>query len=109
MDDEISFVSVERQIRDSYQYPADKPIIQFFRDFPDLSFVLCQRMENNILAVVAIHRNTINAVKENGYLIQQIMAEKDALIQEKDRRIEEKNMLIQEKDRLIIEMRERMR
>ena len=63
---EISLVhvSVERQIRELYQYPVEKPMIQFFRDHPDLSFAMCLKMEETILAAVAIYQSTLHTIKD---------------------------------------------
>jgi len=121
---EMSFVhvSVERQIRELYQYPADKPMIQFFRDYPELSFALCLKMEETILAAVRIHKNTIQwiqqvmkeketrieekngMIQERGIRIEEI----NAMIQEKETRIEEKNAMIQERGIRIEEIKEKM-
>ena len=135
---EISLVhvSVERQIRELYQYPVEKPMIQFFRDHPDLSFAMCLKMEETILAAVAIYQSTLHTIKdrnqwaedkdlwvrqvleakelcigEKNLMIQEKetrIEEKNLMIQEKETRIEEKNMLIREKETRIAELKERM-
>ena len=129
-------VSVERQIRELYQYPVEKPVIQFFRDHPDLSFAICLKMEETILAAVAIYQSTLHTIKdrnqwaedkdlwvrqvleakelcigEKNLMIQEKetrIEEKNLMIQEKETRIEEKNMLIREKETRIAELKERM-
>ena len=138
MAQEISLVhvSVERQIRELYQYPVEKPVIQFFRDHPDLSFAMCLKMEETILAAVAIYQSTLHSIKdmnqwaedkdlwvrqvleakelcigEKNLMIQEKetrIEEKNLMIQEKETRMEEKNMMIQEKETRIAELKERM-
>jgi hypothetical protein len=116
---EISLVhvSVERQIRELYQYPVEKPVIQFFRDHPDLSFAMCLKMEETILAAVAIYQSTLHTIKDRNQWagdkdlwVRQVLEakelfieEKNTMIQEKETRIEEKNLMIQEKETRIEE------
>jgi hypothetical protein len=116
---EISLVhvSVERQIRELYQYPVEKPVIQFFRDHPDLSFAMCLKMEETILAAVAIYQSTLHTIKDRNQWagdkdlwVRQVLEAKElfieaknTMIQEKETRIEEKNLMIQEKETRIEE------
>jgi hypothetical protein len=57
-------VSVERQIRESYKYPLDKPTRQFFTDYPDLSFAMCLEMEAKLSAAAAAHNERIRWSEE---------------------------------------------
>jgi septal ring factor EnvC (AmiA/AmiB activator) len=101
-------MSIEQQIRELYQFPTEKPIMQFFRDNPDLSFTICLQMEETMLAVVALHENTVNTTKDRIQWIQREMEthieEKNAMIREKEMRIEEKNAMIREKETHIQEL-----
>ena len=115
-------VSVERQIRELYQYPVEKPVIQFFRDHPDLSFAICLKMEETILAAVAIYQSTLHTIKDRNQWaedkdlwIQEVLkakelciGDKSTMIHEKETRIEEKNTMIREKEMRIAELKERM-
>ncbi len=77
-------MSVERQIREWHQYPLDKPMRQFFREYPDLSYAMCLGMEAKLSAAVAAHTERTRWSEESKRWIQQVMDAKDARIADKD-------------------------
>jgi hypothetical protein len=105
--------SVERQIREWHQYPLDKPMRQFFREYPDLSYAMCLEMEAKLSAAVAAHTERTRWSEESKRWIQQVMDDKDARIADRDARLADRDALLREKDARIADrdalMQERVR
>jgi hypothetical protein len=106
--------SIEQTIRDSFRYPTDKPLIQFFRDHPDASFILCMAVEDKLMAVAAMHKLIVQTknLRHKGMeellqakdclasAMRELIEEKDRLAAAKDERIKETAARVQEKERL---------
>jgi hypothetical protein len=105
--------SVEQTIRESFRYPTEKPLIQFFRDQPDASFILCMAVEEKLMAVAAMHKLIVQTknlrLESTEALLQakdglasamrELIEEKDRLATAKDERIKEKESRLQAEDR----------
>jgi hypothetical protein len=94
------YKSIEQRIRDSFNFPADKPLIQFFRDHPDASFILCMAVEDTLMAVVATHKLIVQRKNLRFKGMEELVQAKDRLIEEKDNTARVMKQLIDEKDRL---------
>ena len=95
--EELSFqhISIERQIRETHQYPMEKSIQQFFRDSPELCLNICLALEEKVKLTVAIFRKAMEIIREKDLRI----ADKEEMLQqvrkEKEEHINEKNELLQ--------------
>jgi chromosome segregation ATPase len=98
--EELSFqhVSIERQIRETHQYPMEKSIQQFFRDSPELCLNICLALEEKVKLTVAIFRKAMEIIREKDLRI----ADKEEMLQqvrkEMAERIQEKNAHLAEKE-----------
>jgi hypothetical protein len=53
-------VSIERQIRETHQYPMEESIQQFFRDSPELCLNICLALEEKVKLTVAIFQKAMD-------------------------------------------------
>jgi len=111
-------VSIERQIRERHQYPANKTIIQFFRDHPDVCFDMCMALELKLLDAVFMCRCNAGEVR----ILKERVAGKDELVDvigermkglkewlcEKDESIREKDARIRGLKKTIESLKERL-
>lgn len=100
-------VSVERQIREMYNYPKEQSIQQFFRDSPDLSLGICIALEDKVKIAVAIFKKAIDkadqCIAEKDRTIERLTQHIADVTREKDSRISDKDELLQEKKMRLIE------
>jgi hypothetical protein len=95
--------SVKQQIRDIFRYPADKPLVQFFRDHPDASFSLCMAVEDKLMAVAATHKLVVQTKNLRLKGMEELLQAKDSLASAMRELIEEKDRLAAARDELIKE------